>query len=124
MANWDTQLEALDWIIGTEALPVTLSSHKRYSRRVAPVSCICVSEVGVAARWFFHACLPCCASEGGFVIRLLASFGMPHIAAGDDCACRMASPGRRLALGSRVHGDLEFWMWLAQEGLDTRGGTF
>ena len=58
-----------------------------------------------------------------FVQHILASVGMPLIAAGTDYACRMANPGRRVALGPEFHGDLEFWRWLFSEGLDAQGGT-
>ena len=53
--------------------------------------------------------------------RLLASVGMPRISAGADFGFRTANPGRRLVLGSEVQGDLEFWRWFVEEGLDARG---
>ena len=58
-----------------------------------------------------------------FVQRLLASVGMPRVASGAGFAYGMPDPGRRIALGSEFHGDLEFWRWFAVEGLDARGGT-
>ena len=53
--------------------------------------------------------VPFALRPGGFsVSRLLASVRMPRIAAGADFACRTANPGRRLALGPEVRGDLDF----------------
>ena len=59
-----------------------------------------------------------------FVHRLLASVGMPRIAAGDHFAGRMANPGRRVALGPEFHADLEFWPWFVDKGVHARGGVF
>ena len=39
---------------------------------------------------------------------------MPRIVAGADFDCRMANPGRRLALGPAFQGDLEFWRWFVE----------
>ena len=44
-----------------------------------------------------------------FVHRMLASVGMPRIAAGAEHACRMGNHDRRIALRPEFHGDLEFW---------------
>ena len=52
-----------------------------------------------------------------FVHRLLASGRMPRIAAGVEFADLMANPGRRVALGSEFHGDLELWRWFVDVGL-------
>lgn len=52
-----------------------------------------------------------------FVQRMLASVGMPLIAAGAGFPCRVANLGRRIALGPEFHGDLEFRRWLVAEGL-------
>ena len=53
---------------------------------------------------------------------MLASVGLPRIAAGAEYACRMVNPGRRVALGPAFHGDLEFWYWFVSKGLDALGG--
>ena len=58
-----------------------------------------------------------------FVHRLLASAGMPRIAAGVDLADRKANPGRRVALGPEFHGDIKFCRWFVDEGFDAIGGT-
>ena len=58
-----------------------------------------------------------------FVNRLLASVGMPRISAGADFGFRTANLGRRLVLGPEFQGNLEFWRWFIEEGLDARGGT-
>ena len=58
-----------------------------------------------------------------FVHRMLASVGMPRIAAGAEYACRMVNPGRRVALGPEFHGDFEFWRWFVSKELDAQGGT-
>ena len=58
-----------------------------------------------------------------FVNRWLASNGIPRISAGGDFGFRTANPGRRLVLGPESQGDLEFWRWFVEEGLDARGGT-
>ena len=42
-----------------------------------------------------------------FVYRMLASIGMPRVAAGAEYACRMVIPGRLVGLGPEVHRDLE-----------------
>ena len=54
-----------------------------------------------------------------FVHRLLASVGMPRIAAGDNFAGQLANPGRRVARGPEFYADLEFWRWLVDKGADT-----
>ena len=56
-----------------------------------------------------------------FVHRLLASVGMPRIAAGDDFAGRTATPG--VALGPEFRADLEFWRWFVDKGVGARGGV-
>ena len=59
-----------------------------------------------------------------FVHRVLASVGMPRIAAGDHFAGRVANPGRRVALGPEVHADFEIWRWfVVDKGIDARGGV-
>ena len=58
-----------------------------------------------------------------FVHRLLASVGMPRIADGDQFAGRMANLGRRVAVGTEFHVDLELWRWFVDKGIDVRGGV-
>lgn len=58
-----------------------------------------------------------------FVHRLLASVGMPRIAAGAKFAGRTAHPDRLAVLGPEFQGDLEFWRWFVDVGLDAQGGT-
>ena len=125
--NWDTQLEVLGWIIDTEALTVTLPSHKRLKLHTIlaewPPSRASASAKQVSQLVGFLMHVSFAVRPGGFFVnRLLASVGMPRIAAGADFAGRMANPGRRLALGPEFHGDLEFWRWFVEEGLDARGG--
>ena len=36
----------------------------------------------------------------------------------------MANPGRRVALWTEFHADLEFWLWFVDKGLDARCGVF
>ena len=58
-----------------------------------------------------------------FAHRMMASVGMPRIAADAEYARRMVNPGRRLALGPEFDGDLECWCRFVSEGLDAHGGT-
>ena len=80
ITNWDTRLEVLGWIINTEALTVTLSSHKRLKLRSLlaewPRSRASASarQVSKLAGFLRHISL---AVRPGlfFVQRLLACFG-------------------------------------------------
>ena len=128
ITNWDTRLEVLGWLVDTEALTLTARPHMRLKLRVilaewpptrAHASAKQVSQLACFLMHISFAVRP----GSFFVRRLLASVGMPRIAAGDHFAGRMANPGRRVALGPEVHADLEFWRWLVDKGVDARGGV-
>ena len=128
ITDWDTQLEVLGWIIETEALTVTLPSHKRLKPQnllaECPSSRTSASAKQVSPLVGFLKHVSSAVRPGRFFInRLLASVGMPRISAGADFGFRRANPGRRLVLGPEFQGDLEFWRWFVEEGLDARGGT-
>ena len=113
---WDTRLEVLGWVVDTDALTVTLPPHKRLKLRSllaewpASRTCASATQVSQLAGFLMHISFAVCPGSF-FVHRLLASVGMPSIAAGDDFAGRMANPGRLVALGPEFHADLEFWRW-------------
>ena len=118
----------LGWIIDTEALTVTLPSHKRlklhnllaeWPSSRTPTSARQISQL---VGFYIHVSF---AVRPGrfFVNRLLGSVGMPRISAGADFGFRAANLGRRLVLGPEFQRDLEFWRWFVKEGLDARGGT-
>ena len=128
ITDWDTRLEVLGWIVDTEALTVTLPSHKRLKLRSLlaawPASRASASakQVSQLAGFLMHVSFA--VRPGSFFVhRLLASVGMPRIAAGADFAGRMANPGRRVALGPEFHGDFELWRWFIDVGVDARGGA-
>ena len=128
ITDWDTRLEVLGWIIDTETLTVTLPCHKRLKLRSLlaewPPSRASASarQVSQLAGFLMHVSFA--VRPGSFFVqRLLASAGMPRIAAGEDFAFRVANPGRRIALRPEFHGDLEFWRWFVDEGFDARGGV-
>ena len=129
ITDWDTQLEVLGWIIDTEALTVMLPSHKRLKLQNLlaewPSSRASASarQVSQLVGFLIHVSFAV-RPRRFFVNRLLASVGMPRISAGADFGFRTANPGRRLVLGPEFQGDLEFWRWFVEEGLDARGGTF
>ena len=110
IADWDTRLEVLGWIIDAEALTVTLSSRKRLKLRSLlaewpPSRATSARQVSKLAGFLMHISF---AVRPGlfFVQRLLASVGMPRVASGAGFAYRMPDPGRRVALGPEFHGDL------------------
>ena len=128
ITDWDTQPEVLGWIIDTEALTVTLSSHKRLKLQNLlaewPSSRTSASARQVSQFVGFRIHVSFAVRPGRFFVNLLlASVGMPRISAGADFGFRTANPGRRLVLGPEFQGDLEFWRWFVEEGLDARGGT-
>ena len=127
ITNWDTRLEVLGWLVDTEALTVTAPPHKRLKLRLllaewpstrTYASAKQVSQLGFLMHISFAVC-----PRSFFVHRLLASVGMLRIAADDHFAGRMPNPGRRVALGSEFHADLEFWRWFVDKGVDARGGV-
>ena len=113
ITDWDTQLEVLGWIIDTEALTVTLPSHKRLKLQKLlaewPSSRTSASARQVSQLVGFLIHVPFAVRPGRFFVnRLFASVGMPRIPAGADFGFRTANPGRRLGLGTEFQGDLEF----------------
>ena len=112
--NLDTCLEVLGWIVDTESLTVTLPSHMRLKLHVLlsewPPSRASDSakQVSQLVGFLMHGSFPF--RPGSFSVqRMLASVGMPRIAAGTDYARRMANPpGLRVAIGPEFHGVLEF----------------
>ena len=128
ITNWDTCLEVLGWIVDTESLKVTLPPPTRLKLRVLfsewPPYRASASAKQVPQLVGFLMHVSFAFLQGSFFVqRVLASVGMPRIAAGADYACRMVNPGRRVAIGPEFHGDLEFWRWFVSEGLDALGGT-
>ena len=124
--TWDTQLRVLGWIIDPEALTATLPSHKRLKLHKIlaewPTSRASPSAKQVSQLVGFLTHVSFAVRPGRLLVnRLSASVGMPRIVAGADFDCRMANPGRRLALGPEFDGDREFWRWFVEEGLDARG---
>ena len=129
ITNWGTRLEVLGWLVDTEALTVTSPPHKRLKLRLLlaewPRTRTHASAKQVSQLAGFPLHILFAVRPGSFFVhRLLASVGMPRIAAGDDSAGRMANPGRRVALGPEFHADLEFWRWFVDKGVDARGGVF
>ena len=112
--DWDTELEVLGWIIDTEALTVTLPSHKRLKLQNLLAEWLS-SRTSASARQVsqlvgFHIHVSFAVRPGQFFVnRLLTSVGMPRISAGADFIFRTANPGRRLVLGPEFQGNLEFW---------------
>ena len=97
----------------TKALTVTAPPHKRVKLRLLlgewPPTRTYASarQVSQLAGFLMHICFA--VRPGSFFVHcLLASVGMPRIAAGDHFAGRMANPGRRVALGPEFHADLGF----------------
>ena len=128
ITDWDTQLEVLGWIIDTEALTVTLPSHKSLKLQNLlpewPSSRTTASAKQVSQLLGFLIHVSLAVRPGRFFgNRLLASVGMPRISAGSDFGFRTANLGRRLVLGPEFQGNLYFWRWFIEEGLDVRGGT-
>ena len=127
ITNWDTRSEVLCWIIDTQSLTLTLPFPKRLKLRVIlsewPPSgaSALAKQVSQLVGFLMHVSF---AFRPGvfFAHRMLASVGMPRIAAGVEYARRMANHGRRVALGPEFHGDLEFWRWFVSEGLVAVGG--
>ena len=126
--NWDTRLEVLGWLVGTEALTVTAPLHKRLKLRLLlaewpPTGTYAsAKQVSQLAGFLMH--ISFAVRPGSFFVhRLLASVGMPRIAAGDHFAGGMANPGRRVVLGREFHADLEFWQRFVDKGVDARGGV-
>ena len=74
---------------------------------VAAISSICFSEAGVASCRLPHDRFVCLPSGSFFVHRMLAAVGMLRITADAEYACRTVIPGRRVALGTEFHVDLE-----------------
>ena len=112
-----------------EAPAVTLPSHRRFklqnlladwpsSRTSASVRGRCRSSLAS-----LHMSPLLCVRGGFYVNRLLASVGMPRISAGANCCFRTANPERRLILGPKFQGDLEFRRWFDEQGLNAHGGT-
>ena len=126
--NWDSRLEVLGWLVYTEALTVTATPHKRLKLRLllaewpSTRTYASAKQVSQLADFLVHICFA--VRPGSFSVhRLLASVGMPFIAAGDQFAVRMANPGRRIALGPEFHADLELWPWFVDKAVDARGGV-
>ena len=92
ITNWDKLLEVLGWVIDTESLTVTLTAPKRLKVRVLfsvwPPSRASSSakQVSQLVGFFMHVSF---AFHPGsfFVHRMLASVGMPRIAAGAEFTC-------------------------------------
>ena len=108
VTNWDARLEMLGWLVDTEALAVTSPPHKRLKLRLLlaewPPDRTYASAKQVSQLMGFLMHISFAVRPGSlFVHRLLASVGMPRIAAGDHFAGRMANPGRRVALGPEFH---------------------
>ena len=117
ITNWNTRFEVLGWLVDTaQGLTVTSPPHKRLKLRLLlaewPPTRIYASAKQVSHLAGFLTHISFAVPRGSFFVhRLLASVGMPRIAAGDHFAGRMANPGRRVALGPEFHADLEFWRW-------------
>ena len=129
ITDWHTQPEVLGWIIDTEARlrlrcrPISASSCKISLRSgLRLVHLLQRSRCRCSLASLIHVSFA--VRPGRFTVnRLLASVGMPRTFAGVDFGFRTANPGRRLVLGPEFQGDLEFWRWFVEEGLDARGRT-
>ena len=128
--DWYTRLEVLGWLMDTEALTLTSPPHKRLELRLLLVewpptrtyaSAKPVPQLASSLMQIYFAVCP----GSVFVHHLLASVGMPRMAAaGDLFAGCIANSGRRVALGPEFHADLEFWRWFVDKAVDARGGVF
>ena len=128
ITNWDMRLEVLGWLVDTEAPTVTSPPHKRLKLRLLlaewpPTRTYASAKQVSQLAGFLMQISIAIRPRSFFVHRLLASVGMPRMAAGDHFAGRMANPGRRVALGPEFHAGLDFWRWFVDKGVDARGGV-
>lgn len=119
--GWNTRLEVLGWILDTDQLTISLPSHKssklreilgNWPRSRAIATCKQISEL---TGFLFH--ISVVIRPGKFFVqRLLAQANMPS----SPSASFVSLSRRRVVLGPEFHGDLEFWRWLVEAGIDKR----